>query len=139
VCSSAESPIFYDIIANIAVERDDAQRYAAELRALIADVEALHEPNIGGECPTCAAPAPCLTLRLVHGLITLEQAFAAVREEQPIDLVAAEEQHRPAPPVPSLKELLAIAPSGVDRFFEALLADPPAKPHDSASRGRETA
>lgn len=120
----SDSPIFYDMIASLGVDRDAAEARAAELRQVVADVEGLHEPDIGGECPACRTPSPCLTLQLVHGLITLEAAFAALRNDQPIDLVAAETA-RPTPPMPSLKELMAIAPSGVDRFFEALLSDPP--------------
>ena len=127
VCSSGESPIFYDMIASLGADKAAAERLVAELRALLSDLEALHEPNVGGDCPTCRAPAPCLTLRMLHGDIGLEDAFATLRDDQPIDLVAAETS-RPTRPVPSLKELLAVAPTGVDRFFQALLADPPAKP-----------
>ena len=120
----SDSPIFYDMIASLGVERDAAEARAAELRRIVADVEGLHEPDVGGDCPVCHVPGPCLTLQLVHGLITLDEAFTAVREDRSIDLVAAESD-RPSPPVPSLKELMAIAPRGADRFFEALLADPP--------------
>jgi len=133
VSFGSESPIFYDMIASLGVERDVAEARAAELRGLLADVEGLHEPNVGGECPACRTPGPCLTLQLAHGLVTLEAAFAALREDQPIDLVAAEAA-RPSPPIPSLKELMAVAPHGVDKFFEALLADPPAP-----GRRRDTA
>jgi hypothetical protein len=124
VSFGSDSPIFYDMIASLGVDRDAAEARAAELRQVVADVEGLHEPDVGGECPACRTQSPCLTLQLVHGLITLEAAFAALRNDQPIDLVAVE-SHRPTPPIPSLKELMAIAPSGVDRFFEALLSDPP--------------
>src|SRR4051794_16372962 len=112
------------MIASLGVERDAAEARAAELRAIVADVEGLHEPDVGGDCPVCRTPGPCLTLQLVHGLVTLDAAFAALRDGQAIDLVAAE-SGRPSPPVPSLKELMAIAPRGADRFFQALLADPP--------------
>jgi hypothetical protein len=124
VSFGSDSPIFYDMIASLGVDRDTAVARADELRRILADVEGLHEPDVGGDCPACHAPAPCLTLQLAHGLVTLEAAFAALREGQTIDLVAAETD-RPSPTVPSLKELMAIAPRGVDRFFEALLSDPP--------------
>jgi hypothetical protein len=127
----SDSPIFYDMIASLGVERDVAEARAAELRGVLADVEGLHEPNVGGECPACHTPGPCLTLQLAHGLVTLEAAFAALRDDQAIDLVAAESA-RPSPPIPSLQELMAIAPRGVDRFFEALLGDPPARRRDTA-------
>jgi hypothetical protein len=124
VSFGSDSPIFYDMIASLGVERDAAEARAAELRRIVAEVEGLHEPDIGGDCPACRTPGPCLTLQLVHGLITLEAAFSALRDDQPIDLVAAEND-RPSPTIPSLQELMAIAPTGVDRFFQALLADPP--------------
>ena len=120
----SDSPIFYDMIASLGVERDSAQAQAADLRRILADVEGLHEPDVGGDCPVCRTPGPCLTLQLVHGLITLDAAFASLRDDQPIDLVAAE-SGRPTPPVPSLKELMAVTPRGVDRFFAALLNSPP--------------
>ena len=120
----SDSPIFYDMIASLGVERDEAVARAEELRRILADVEGLHEPDVGGDCPVCRTPGPCLTLQLLHGLVTLEAAVASLRDDQPIDLVAAE-HGRPSPPVPSLQELMAIAPTGVDRFFQALLADPP--------------
>jgi hypothetical protein len=131
VSFGSDSPIFYDMIASLGVERDAAEARAAELRRILADVEGLHEPGAGGDCPVCHTPGPCLTLQLVHGLITLETAFAALRDDQPIDLVAAEGA-RPSPPVPSLKELMDVAPRGVDRFFAALLADPPGRRRDTA-------
>jgi len=124
VSFGSDSPIFYDMIASLGVERDSAQAQAADLRRILADVEGLHEPDVGGDCPVCRTPGPCLTLQLVHGLITLDAAFASLRDDQPIDLVAAE-SGRPTPPVPSLKELMAVTPRGVDRFFAALLNSPP--------------
>ena len=128
----SDSPIFYDMIASLGVERDAAQAQAADLRRILADVEGLHEPDVGGDCPVCGTPGPCLTLQLIHGLITLEAAFTSLREDQPIDLVAAE-GGRPTPPVPSLKELMAVTPRGVDRFFAALLNNPaPGRRRDTA-------
>ena len=132
VSFGSDSPIFYDMIASLGVERDEALARAEQLRRTLADIEGLHEPDVGGDCPVCHTPGPCLTLQLVHGLISLETAFAALREGQTVDLVAAEGA-RPAPPVPSLKELMAIAPTGVDRFFAALLDDPlPGRRRDTA-------
>ena len=90
------------------------------LSGIIADLEALHEPDSNGDCPTCLAPAPCVTHLLVRRQIDLAQAYAAVRDHEPIDLVAAERQ---GPPVPSLAELLAVPARGMERFFDALLGE----------------
>jgi hypothetical protein len=64
----------------------------------------------------------------LHREISVDQAVSWVREHHVIDLDAA----RPHPPVPSLKELLATATPGVDRFFDALLGSPPRRPDERA-------
>jgi len=114
-----DTPILSSVILDLARARDLAADQAASLDDLLADVETLHEPNGGGECPTCRTPAPCLTHLLIRREITLDQACSVVRDHEPIDLVAAET--RPAPPVPSLAELLAAPSPGLDRFFDALM------------------
>ena len=103
-----------------------SQRSAADARAdaaarLLSDLELLHEPDAGGDCPTCVVEAPCLTLRLLRREITIDDAVSSVRDHRVIDL----SYERTTPTVPSLKELLAVAPHGVDKFFEALLGLPP--------------
>ncbi len=110
------------MISELGQERADALRRVAELGGLLADLEALHEPDGDGECPACAAPAPCLTTLLLRGDISSEQAFGALRDAEVIDLARAE---RDCPPVPSLSELLAQPTRGMDRFFDALLGLPP--------------
>lgn len=115
-----ETPILSGIIADLGQARDDARGEAADLRRMLADLEALHEPDSNGDCPTCLAPAPCVTHLLVRRQIDLAQAYAAVRDHQPIDLVAAE---RETPRVPSLAELLAVPDRGMERFFDALLGE----------------
>jgi len=114
-----DTPILSSVILDLARARDLAADHAASLDDLLGDVETLHEPNGGGECPTCRTPAPCLTHLLIRREITLDQACSVVRDHEPIDLVAAET--RPAPPVPSLAELLAAPSPGLDRFFDALM------------------
>ena len=123
-----DSPFFFDLIADIGMERDAARALADELRIVFDHLEALHEPSAGGECPTCGVEAPCVTLQVLHREITLEQAFESVRTREPIDLTEAEA--RPSPPVPSLAALLAERPSGADRFFAALLDTPPKSRND---------
>ena len=109
------------MISELGQERADALRRVAELGGLIADLEALHEPDADGECPACVAPAPCLTMLVLRGDISSEQAFGALRDAQVIDLAHAE---RTSPPVPSLTDLLAQPTRGMDRFFDALLGLP---------------
>lgn len=109
------------MISELGQERADALRQVAELGALIADLEALHESDLDGECPACVAPAPCLTMLMLRGDISSEQAFGALRDAHVIDLARAEQ---PCPPVPSLTELLAQPTRGMDRFFDALLGLP---------------
>jgi hypothetical protein len=123
-----ESPFFFDLIADIGMERDAARALADELRVVFDHLEALHEPSAGGDCPTCGVEAPCVTLQVLHREITLEQAFEAVRTREPIDLT--EHEVRATPPVPSLAALLAERPSGADRFFAALLDTPPKSRND---------
>ena len=116
-----ETPILSGIIADLGRARDEARQEAADMHALLADLEALHEPDTNGDCPTCLAPAPCVTHLLLRRQIDLAQAYSVVRDHQPIDLVAAEGDG--GPPVPSLAELLAVPTRGLERFFEALIGE----------------
>lgn len=115
--NAGDSPIFATLITELGRERSDAVEQASRLQRLLADVEALHEPDANGDCPTCLAPAPCLTTLMLHGEVSVEDAFAVVRDRQPIDLVRDER----GPLVPSVAELLATPTDGMDRFFDALL------------------
>ena len=125
-----EAPVLSGMIIELGRARDDAWDHADALARLLADVEALHEPDAGGDCPTCATTSPCLTHLLIRREITMDQAYSVLRDHQPIDLVAAE-MARPTPPVPSLKTLLATPAPGLDRFFDALMHGPA----DSQSSG----
>lgn len=116
-----DSPIFATMISELGQERADALRRLAEVGGLVADLEALHEPDGDGDCPACHAPAPCLTTLVLRGDLSSEQAFSALRDAQVIDLARAE---RDSPPVPSLAELLAAPTRSMDRFFDALLGLP---------------
>lgn len=118
-----DAPILSGMIVELGHARDEAEEQADALARLLADVEALHEPDGNGDCPTCGTTAPCLTHLLIRREITMDQAYAVVRDNQPIDLVAAE-AGRPTPPVPSLAKLLAAPTPGLDRFFDALLQAP---------------
>ena len=117
-----DTPILSGMIVELGRARDEAWAEADALAQRLADLEALHEPDGNGDCPTCGTSAPCLTHLLIRREITIEQAYAAIRDHQPIDLIAAES--RPAPPVPSLADLLAAPTPGLDRFFDALLHAP---------------
>lgn len=117
-----ETPVLSTMIIDLGRARDEAQQRADELRQLLTDLEALHEPDRNGDCPTCLAPAPCLSQLMLRREIDLEQAYAVVRDHQPLDLSSLEEPHRP--PVPSLATLLAAPATGLDRFFDALLHQP---------------
>ena len=117
-----DTPILSGMIVELGHARDVAWEEADALAAQLADIEALHEPDGNGDCPTCGTAAPCLTHLLIRREITIDQAYAAIRDHQPIDLVAAEQ--RGAPPVPSLADLLAAPTPGLDRFFDALLHAP---------------
>jgi hypothetical protein len=117
-----DTPILSGMIVELGQAREEAYDEADRLSQLLADVEALHEPDGNGDCPTCGSVAPCLTHLLIRGEITVEQAYSAVRDHQPLDLVAAES--RQGPPVPSLAQLLAAPTPGLDRFFDALMHAP---------------
>lgn len=114
--ATSETPILAALITEFGERRRLAEDAAARLVRLLADVEALHEPNVGGECPTCGMPAPCPTLLLVQGEIDLGAACAVVRGQE-VDVTSS---HR-NPNVPSLSEMLEQPTDGVDRFFDALL------------------
>jgi hypothetical protein len=117
-----QTPILADMISQLGEARVAAERGARELQARLWDLEALHEADRGGDCPTCGTPAPCLTMLLLRREVSLDQAFEAVRDQRSIDLMPLD-NGRPTPPVPSLAELLAAPDAGVDRFFDALLGD----------------
>ena len=118
-----DTPTLAGMIIELGQAREQAWEEADAVARLLADVEALHEPDAGGDCPTCGTTAPCLTHLLIRREITMEQAYSALRDHQPIDLVAAEDG-RSTPPVPSLSSLLAAPTPGLDRFFDALLQAP---------------
>jgi len=117
-----DTPILSAMIAELGRAREEAYEEAAALSRLLADIEALHEPDGNGDCPTCVTTSPCLTHLLIRREITVEQAYASIRDHVPIDLVGAEA--RQTPPVPSLAQLLAAPTPGLDRFFDALLHAP---------------
>ncbi|HEU5033705.1 MAG TPA: hypothetical protein VFT62_03000 [Mycobacteriales bacterium] len=125
-----ETPIFAELILDLGRERDAADARTAHLARLVADVEALHEPDGNGECPTCGTEAPCVTLLLLRDEVSLEQACAAVREGRPLDLSGGDSPE--AANVPKIKDLLDAATPGVDRFFDALLGN--AATPDAADR-----
>jgi hypothetical protein len=116
-----EAPLLSGMIIELGQARDDAYDQADALARLLADIEALHEPDGNGDCPTCATASPCLTHLLIRREITMDQAYSVLRDHQPIDLVAAD-LDRTTPAVPSLKTLLSAPTPGLDRFFDALLA-----------------
>lgn len=124
-----DAPVLADLIDDLYAQRSAADARAAALARLLSDLELLHEPDAGGDCPTCVVEAPCLTLRMLRGEVTVDDAVASVRDHRVIDLDAG----RSTPTVPSLKELLAVAPHGVDKFFEALLGLPPTTDQPKAS------
>jgi hypothetical protein len=118
---ATDAPVLASLIVDLGAARDRALNRVGELEHTLADLEALHEPDANGDCPTCRAPAPCVTHLLLRAEITGEDAIAAVRDGQPIDLIAAEGITTPA--VPSLASLLAVPTPGLDRFFDALLSE----------------
>ena len=109
------------MIGELNAARDAAEGRAGDLARLVADVEALHEPDAGGDCPTCMTESPCRTLRRVRREITFAAACDSMRDLRTIDLAAAEDVMRR--PVPTLKELLETPAPGLERFFHALLGD----------------
>lgn len=115
------APVLAELIDGLYSQRSAADARADAAAGLLSDLEMLHEPDAGGDCPTCVVEAPCLTLRLLRREITIDDALSWVRDHRVIDLT----YERTTPTVPSLKELLAVAPHGVDKFFEALLGLPP--------------
>jgi hypothetical protein len=115
----ADTPVLAALVTELAERRRLALADADQLRARLRDLEALHEPDAGGDCPTCAIEAPCPTLLLATGRIDLDAAYAAVRGH--IDLTEVEQQERAAPEVPSLAAMLAAPTSAIDRAFDALL------------------
>jgi hypothetical protein len=122
VRSDSETPTLAGMIVELGRARDEAWDHYDAIAQQLSDLEALHEPDGNGDCPTCGTAAPCLTHLLIRREITIDQAYAAIRDHQPIDLIAAESRH--APPVPSLAALLAAPTPGLDRFFDALLHAP---------------
>jgi hypothetical protein len=129
--TATDEPIFAGMVTDLQRERTLAERRAAELARLLTDVEALHEPDANGDCPTCLTEAPCVTFGLLHRDLTFEHACVTVRDRDEIDLVAIEQPDRP--PVPSLAELMAIENPALDRAFETLLGLP------GSNRARRTA
>ena len=132
--SRGENPIFAALLeeyadrrraAEVAASEADARAVFAEQRALAAerllrDVEALHEPDAFGQCPTCREAAPCPTRGLVVGDLDLVRALAAVRDALPV-VEGDERAASAAPRVPKMADLLDAASPGVDRYFDALL------------------
>ena len=110
------------MVSQLQQARTMAERRADELDRVLAEVEALHEPDANGDCPTCLTEAPCVTFELLHHSVTLDRACRSVRGEDPTDLVAIEQPDRP--PVPSLTTLLATENPALDRAFETLLGLP---------------
>ena len=115
------APVLAELIDGLYAQRSAADARADAFARLLSDLEMLHEPDAGGDCPTCVVEAPCITLRLLRREVGIDDAVASVRDHRVIDL----DSGRVTPTVPSLKELLAVAPHGVDKFFEALLGLPP--------------
>jgi hypothetical protein len=133
VSSPEDAPIFASMVSRLQQDRAAAERHAEELDRLLADVEALHEPDANGDCPTCLTEAPCVTFELLHNDRTFDAACSCVRdrERDEIDLVAIEQPDRPH--VPRLDELMAIDNPALDRAFETLLGmTTPTQPRRSA-------
>jgi hypothetical protein len=133
VSSPEDAPIFASMVSRLQQDRATAERHAEELDRLLADVEALHEPDANGDCPTCLTEAPCVTFELLHKDRTFEAACGCVRDRDrdEIDLVAIEQPDRPT--VPSLDELMGIDNPALDRAFETLLGlTTPTRPRRSA-------
>jgi len=111
------------MVTDLLDSRSVAEQRIEELDQLLADVEALHEPDSNGDCPTCLTEAPCVTFGLLHRDLTFERAMVTVRDRGPIDLNAIEQPDRP--PIPRLAALLATPNPAMDRAFEALIGKRP--------------
>lgn len=122
MCSDTDTPIFASLISELHQARATAESRAADLGRLLADLESLHEPDGNGDCPTCLTQAPCLTLRMVRGEVSYEEACAGLREHRVVDITV--DEGRSAPAVPTLAELLAAPTPAVDRVFETLIGRP---------------
>lgn len=125
-----ETPILSDMIIEICDARRTAEANAEAVADLLADLEALHEPDAYGECPTCQSYAPCPSLLVLRREVTLDDAFAAIRDNQP--LVDGAETETTTPPVPSLQELLAAPAPMIDRVFDRLIGRSPSGDPDRA-------
>jgi len=123
VSAAADFPIFATMVTDLLDSRSVAEQRIEELDQLLADVEALHEPDSNGDCPTCLTEAPCVTFGLLHRDLTFERAMVTVRDRGPIDLNAIEQPDRP--PIPRLAALLATPNPAMDRAFEALIGKRP--------------
>src|SRR5258706_11758998 len=99
--------------------RELAEQRTLELDRLLADVEALHEPDANGDCPTCLTEAPCVTFGLLHRDLTFERACVSIRRRDAIDLIDAEGPDRPT--IPKIADLLAAPNPAMERAFETLL------------------
>ena len=107
------------MVTDLLDARSVAEQRIDELDRLLADVEALHEPDSNGDCPTCLTEAPCVTFGLLNRDLTFERACVTVRDSAPIDLTAIEQPDRP--PIPRLATLLATPNPAMDRAFEVLI------------------
>ena len=123
--SDVGTPIFASLVSELQLARASAESRVADLGRLLADLEALHEPDSNGDCPTCVTPAPCLTSRVLRGEISYDDACANLREQRAIELTLDEE--RVAPAIPTLAELLATPTPAVDRVFETLIGKDPSE------------
>ena len=117
-----DAPIFGTMVSALQEARTRAEQRANELDRLLAEAEALHEPDANNDCPTCLIEAPCETFRLLHRQLSFDRACVAIRDREPIDLIAAEDPGHP--PIPSLAELMAVENPALDRAFETLLGLP---------------
>lgn len=119
-----ETPILSDLILELSDARRNAEENAEAVATLLADLEALHEPDAYGECPTCQSYAPCPSLLVLRREVTLDDAFAAIRDNQP--LVDPADTETTTPAVPSLQELLDTPAPMIDRVFDRLIGRSPA-------------
>lgn len=121
--AAADFPIFATMVTDLLDSRSVAEQRIEELDQLLADVEALHEPDSNGDCPTCLTEAPCVTFGLLHRDLTFERAMVTVRDRASIDLTAIEQPDRPS--IPKLAALLATPNPAMDRAFAALIGRSP--------------